>query len=208
MKVYGVRSWGSAIVEAMLALVGEPYEFVDVAGFDQPGAARDQLAAVNPLVQVPSLVLEDGTVLSETAAIALWLAGRHTALAPLPGTPDHARFLRLLIWVVANVYPTFTYGDYPERWCPSAPVELVAATDRYRERLYLWLEQQVVGPYVLGERISALDCYVAVMIGWRPRQPWFREHAPKLFAAAELTRRHPQLGAVVAANKLEGATAE
>lgn len=202
MKVFGARGWGSAIVEAMLALIGEPYDFVDVAGFDEPGVARETLAAVNPLLQVPALVLEDGTVLTETAAISLWLAERHSTLAPPAGTPDHARFLRLLIWIVANVYPTFTYGDYPGRWCPSTPDELAAATDAYREKLYLWFEDQVVGPYVLGERISALDCYVAVMISWRPRLIWFRERTPKLFAAGSLTRAHPRLVAVVAANKL------
>ena len=202
MKVHGVRGWGSAIVELMLTLVGQPYEFIDVDGFDRPGDAYDRLAAVNPLSQVPTLVLDDGEVLTETAAIALWLAERHPALAPPPGTTEHGRFLRLLIWIVANVYPTFTYGDYPDRWCPSAPKELVAATDAYRERLFVWLEGQVVGPYILGEKLSALDCYAAVMVGWRPRLPWFREHTPKLFAAAELMRRHPQLGAVMAANKL------
>lgn len=60
MKLYGVPAWGSAIVETMLALVGEPYDFVDVEGFDRPGAAQDRLAAVNPLRQVPTLVLDDG----------------------------------------------------------------------------------------------------------------------------------------------------
>ena len=108
----------------------------------------------------------------------------------------------MLIWIVANVYPTFTYGDYPDRWCPSAPKELVDATDAYRETLLLWFEQQVAGPYVLGERLSALDCYVAVMVGWRPRLAWFGEHAPRLLAAAELTWQHPRLCGVVAANKL------
>ena len=202
MKLYGVPAWGSAIVEAMLALAGEPYDFVDVEGFDRPGDAQDRLAAVNPLRQVPTLVLDDGEVLTETAAIALWLADRHAGLAPARGTVEHRRFLRLLIWIVANVYPTFTYGDYPERWAPSAPDELVAATNAYRERLYRWLEDQVVGPYLLGEQPSALDCYAAVMIDWRPRREWFAENTPRLFAAARLMRRDPRLAVVMRRNRL------
>ncbi len=136
MRLYGTPGWGSAIVEAMLALVGAPYDIVDVEGFDRPREAHDRLAAVNPLRQVPTLALDDGEVLTETAAIALWLADRHAELAPAPGTVEHRRFLRRLISIVANVYPTFTYGDYPERWTPSAQDELVAATSAYRERLY------------------------------------------------------------------------
>ncbi|WP_343527572.1 glutathione S-transferase [Sphingomonas sp.] len=202
MQLYGMPGWGSAIVEVMLALVGEPYDFVDVEGFDRPGEAQDRLAAVNPLRQVPTLVLDDGEVLTETAAIALWLADRHAGLAPRPGTIEHRRFLRLLIWIVANVYPSFTYGDYPARWAPSAPDELVAATGAYRERLYRWLEDQVVGPYLLGEQPCALDCYMAVMIDWRPGCEWFARNAPRLLVAARLMRRDPKLAAVMARNRL------
>lgn len=202
MKLYGVPGWGSAIVEAMLALVGQPYDFVDVEGFDRPGETQDRLAAVNPLRQVPTLTLDGGEVLTESAAIALWLADRHAGLAPPSGTTEHCRFLRLLIWIVANVYPTFTYGDYPERWAPSAPDELVGATDAHRKRLYAWLESQVVGPYLLGEQPSALDCYAAVMIDWRPRRQWFAENTPRLFAAAKLMRRDPRLAFVMARNRI------
>jgi GST-like protein len=57
MRLYGVRGWGSGIAEAMLCLAGQSYDFIDVEGFDHPGPARDRLAAVNPLVQVPALIL-------------------------------------------------------------------------------------------------------------------------------------------------------
>ncbi|KHL26224.1 hypothetical protein PK98_07000 [Croceibacterium mercuriale] len=202
MQLYGVPGWGSTIVEIMLALAGEPYDFVDVTGFDRPGAARDRLRAINPLAQVPTLVLEDGLVLTESAAIALWLAGRHPELAPAAGSADHARFLRLLVWYVANVYPTFTYGDYPERWAPSAPQELVDATDRRREELYLWLETQLAGPFALGERVTLLDAYIACVISWRPRRAWFAGHTPTLLAVAERVRALPEVAPVMARSGL------
>jgi GST-like protein len=188
VKLYGVRCWGSAITEAMLALAGETYEFIDVAGFDQPGATRQLLAGVNPLVQVPTVILDDGTVLTETAAIAIWILHRHPSLAPAHGSAAYTMFLRLLIWMVANVYPTFTYGDIPERWVESSPSQLTASTDRYREGLYLWLEQELVGPFSFGDNPTVFDCYLAVMIDWRPRAEWFRKNTPKLFRAAEATR--------------------
>ena len=200
MQLYGVRGWGSAIAEGLLALAGQGYDFIDVEGFDHPGPARDRLAAVNPLVQVPALVLDDGAVMTETAAIALYLSDRAPGLAPPINTPDRSRFYRLLIWLVANVYPTFTYGDYPERWAPSAAGELVASTDRYRETLYRWLEDQVAAPFVLGNQACALDIYIAVMVAWRPRRPWFEQNTPKLVNIAEQTRQIPAINAVLAAN--------
>ena len=200
MQLYGVRGWGSAITEGMLARAGQSYDFIDVEGFDRPGPARDRLAAVNPLVQVPALVLDDGTVMTETAAIALYLSDQAPGLAPAIGTPERSRFYRLLIWLVANVYPTFTYGDYPERWAPSAPGELEASTHRYRETLYRWLEDQVAEPFALGDEPCALDIYIAVMVTWRPRAPWFDQNTPKLMRIAERTRRTPPIAAVMAAN--------
>lgn len=199
MQLYGVRGWGSGIAEAMLALAGVNYEFIDVAGFDQPGASRDKLKSVNPLVQVPTLII-NGHVITESAAIALTLIDQAPHLAPPRDTPERLRFYRLLIWLVANVYPTFTFGDYAERWAPSAPSELRASTDAHRKRLYQWLEGQVVGPFVMGESVSILDTYLAAMVSWRPRDDWFKAHCPKLSAAAEHTRNLDRLAPVMKLN--------
>jgi GST-like protein len=203
MDLYGMRGWGSTIVEIMFALADEPYRFVEVDGFDRPGPARDRLLAVNPLAQVPTLVLDDGQVVTESAAIALWLVGRHPELAPAPGTADHARFLRLLIWYVANVYPTFTYGDYPDRWAPGAPGELVQSTDRRREELYRWLDGELAGPFAFGEQVSVFDAYVACVISWRPRREWFSANAPRLLDVATRVRALDQVRPVIAASGLE-----
>ena len=200
MRLYGARGCGSAIVEAMLAVVSQPHEFVDVGGFERAGPARDALARISPLVQVPALVLEDGTVLTETAAIALHLADRHPGLAPPRDTPERTRFYRLLVWLVANVYPTFTYGDVPGRWVGTAPDELDASTGRHREGLYRWLDGELGEPFALGPDLSAIDIYLAVMVAWRPRRPWFERHAPRIARIAERTRALPPVAAVLREN--------
>lgn len=200
MRLFGAKGCGSAITEGMLALAGVGYEFVDVEGFTLPGPARDRLDAVNALHQVPALVLDDGTVLTETAAIALYLSDRAAGLAPALGTPDRNRFYRLLIWLVTNIYPTFTYGDYPTRWAPSAPDELDDATARHREQLYLWLEEQVGAPFVFGQDVGALDVYIAILVQWRPRPDWFRQNTPRITAIAERTRQLPAIAEVMTLN--------
>ncbi|WP_419730697.1 glutathione S-transferase family protein [Lichenicola sp.] len=200
MRVFGARGCGSAITEAMLALVGQPYEFIDVEGFHLPGPARELLGTVNPLHQVPALVLDDGTILTETAAITLSLSDRFAGLAPAVGAPERTRFFHLLIWLVANVYPTFTYGDYPKRWAPSASDELDQATGRYREGLYLWLEEQVSEPFVLGPAVGALDIYLAVIVAWRPRLEWFQRNTPRIARIAERTRLLPPIAEVMRSN--------
>ncbi|PLK56354.1 glutathione S-transferase, partial [Klebsiella quasipneumoniae] len=161
ITVYGVPGWGSTISELMLSLADIPYEVVDVEGFDQPGPARERLRQINPLCQVPTLRLADGSIMTETAAIALMILDQRPDLAPAPGTPQRQQFQRLLIWLVANVYPTFTYADYPERWAPAAAEQLVENCRQYRNNLYLWFEQQLVaGPWALGASVTLLDCYI------------------------------------------------
>lgn len=200
MKLYGVRGWGSGIVEVLLALAQTSYEFIDVAGFDKDGPSRERLLAVNPLAHLPTLVLDNGQVLTESAAIALMLIDRAPHLAPQRSTADRDDFYRLLIWLVANVYPTFTYGDYPERWAPSAKSELREATDVHRKHLYLWLETKVRGPYVMGESPTVLDAYLAAMTSWRPGVQWFRDHCPKITAASEQAKSMASVAAIVQLN--------
>jgi len=201
--VFAVPGWGSTLAEAMLAMCSAPVHIEDVSGFDQPGAARDRLLRVNPLGQVPTLVLPEGTVITESAAIALLLSERHpqAGLAPAPGTSHRCAFLRRLIWIVANIYPTFTYGDYPDRWVGTDPASLKTATDRYRERLWREFESDVKeGGWVLGAHFSALDIYVAVMTHWRPRRAWFADNCPRLSAIAARADDHPLLEAVLQRN--------
>lgn len=85
ITVYGVPGWGSTISELMLSLADIPYEVVDVEGFDQPGPARERLRQINPLCQVPTLRLADGSIMTETAAIALMIPRPASRSGPRAG---------------------------------------------------------------------------------------------------------------------------
>jgi GST-like protein len=188
LTLYGRPGWGSAIVEAQLVRLGLPYAFRDVGDLFKDEAAREALARTNPIAQVPTLILPDGGVMTESAAITLYLAdltGRED-LVPGPRAPERAAFLRWLVYLVANIYPTFTYGDDPARFVEveAARAPFRATVDAYGERLHAVLGEAAGAPFFLGERFSALDIYVAVMTRWRPRRPWFAEHAPRLHAIA------------------------
>jgi GST-like protein len=200
-RLFAARGWGSAIAEAALAIAGIAYEReeIDPAA---PGPGRDRLLAANPLGQLPTLVLPDGAVLTESAAIVLRAADLAPAagLAPAPDDPERPAFLRWLVFLVAALYPTFTYGDEPTRWVAASSDELRRSTDAHRLALWRQLEAAVAGPWFLGERFSALDIYVAVMTRWRPGRAWFAGHCPRLLAVAKAADQRPELVAIVAAN--------
>ena len=92
-------------------------------------------------------------------------------LVPPPDEASRPPFLRWLVFLVANLYPTFTYADDPARFVPGETAQqgFRENVDRYAKRLWGQAEATAGDPWFLGERFSALDIYVAVMTRWRPR---------------------------------------
>lgn len=198
---------GSAIVEAALELTGLPYRIEDFAIFDEGRAAaeRARLRAINPLAQLPALILPDGWIMTESAAMLLHLADRapEAGLAPAADSPERPAFLRWLQFIAGSIYPTFTFADDPARWVtdPAARVELVDRVLDYRKALWQQVEASIEpDPWFLGARLSALDLYVGAMVHWRPRQAWFADHCPRLTAVAAAIAGHPRLLSVWARN--------
>lgn len=205
-RLFAAKGGGSMIVEAAFAFTKLPLKIQGVEWSDLGWESRT-LKTINPLGQVPTLVLPDGTVLTETAAIFLHLADRAKAfpLVPAATSPHRTAFLRWLVFLVAAVYPTFTYGDVPERWV-GAPKErgagkaLRTSTDEHRKTLLSFLETQAKGPYFLGRNMSALDIYLWVLATWRPGKDWLAANCPELSAIAAKTAGHPVCQKVMSRN--------
>lgn len=200
-RVIGCKGCGSTIVEAALVLAAIPYDREEV-DYSTPSPARDRLLALNPLGQVPTVVLPDGAVMTESLAIVLHLDELVPAAGLLPpaGDPLRREALRWLTFLIAAVYPTFTYGDEPEKWIGAAGPALREATQAHRKRLWTQLEAVARGPWFLGAGFSALDLYLSVMTRWNPQRPWFAAHAPKLHAIGAALDGDPRLRALWAAN--------
>ena len=199
-KLFGRPGWGSTLVEAQLAWYGLPYEVEDVEDLFASAEARAKLHALNPLAQLPTLILPDRQVMTESAAITLHLAeitGRGD-LVPPAGEAVRPVFLRWLVFIVANIYPTFTYADDPARFVPGEAAQqgFRANVDAYAQRLWRQIEDAAGQPWFLGDRLSALDIYIGVMTHWRPRRGWFETACPRLYAIATRTDAEPRLAAV------------
>jgi GST-like protein len=199
-KLFARRGWGSVLVEAQLAWYGLPFTIEEVDDLFASAAARARLGPINPVAQVPTLLLSDGSVMTESAAITLHLADvtGSDVLVPAAGDMLRPRFLRWLVFLVANIYPTFTYADDPERFVTgeAAQAAFRESVDRYAGRLWGIMEEETVGAWFLGERFSALDIYIATMTRWRPRRAWFAENCGRLHAIAVRADAQPNLASV------------
>ena len=200
--LYGQNGFGSTCIEAALELLGLPYDFVETDPFgDQPD--QDRLATVNPIGQVPVLILPEDDVMTESAAMLIYLGdldGEHR-FAPPVDSNERSEYLRWLVFLAANLYPTHTISDGPARFHPDPDTheQLRGRATERRKMLWEVMEEHfdgLPGPYLLGDHLSFLDVYVAMMSFWSPRRDWFFEHCPRLSTAVRAAEKDRTLAAV------------
>ncbi|WP_455373149.1 glutathione S-transferase family protein [Limibacillus halophilus] len=184
-KVYGRMDTGSFAVEAVLAELEQPFERVLVPR-ERPISEQLEFLAVNPRGQVPAVVTPQGEVLTESAAILITLAERHPegGLLPPPQSPERAQVLRWLIFAAVNLYESDLRYYYADRYTgdQEGAAGVRAAAAAYFERQAALIESRVDerGPYLLGERFSLIDPYLAMLLSWHWQPEAFLPSVPKL----------------------------
>jgi GST-like protein len=198
--LYGDRGSGSFTPEALLAEVGAPVRVVPV-NLDDNEQRKEEFHAVNPLGQLPTLVLPDGTVMTESAAIVLTIADRHfdDALLPPVGSTERAIVYRWLVFLAANVYGAVGRYDYPTRFTTdqAAGEGIRAAAKQALRELWPIVDQALKpAPFVFGERFCALDVYIANLSRWIVGGEWRAQHCPRLDGLAEAVAARPRIAPV------------
>lgn len=202
--VFGAEGSGSIPVEATLTLMGLPYRVEEIVTYASE-AERARMAPHNPMRQVPVLVTPEGETITESAAILLWLTERHpeAGLAPPAGDPRRGQFLRWMAFIPAEIYSMYWVRDVPSRLVgddPAAQAELDRRTlDRIADCWGVMESQTRPGRFVLGERLTVLDLYMAVVSRWRPCRARFHQVAPRLGQVARRVDALPELEALWAA---------
>jgi glutathione S-transferase len=168
-KLYGRPGSGSFAVQVALEEIGAPYERIWV-GRDTADVA--QFRATNPTGKVPALLLPDGTVMFESAAMLIHLAqaDSRSTLAPQPGTSRHAVFLQWMVYLSANVYESALRMYYPARYSARGEADAAAIREQAGGDFCAHLELicQALDPYVLGAQFSVADVYLYMLASWYP----------------------------------------
>jgi GST-like protein len=197
-RLFSALGSGGVPVEAAMRLIGLPYEIIEAPTWEGE-AEQAKVAAVNPLRQIPALVTPAGETITESAAILIWLADNHprAGLAPALDSPLRAQFLRWMIFVPASIYSMFWVRDDPSRLGgPDAEVQAAIKAATAERILDCWrmMENQLSpGQYLLGDQMTVLDLYVAVVSRWGPRRVRFYEVAPRMAEVVKRVDADPRL---------------
>ncbi|QWP74857.1 glutathione S-transferase family protein [Lysobacter sp. K5869] len=177
----------SLVVHWLLIELDLPHELrtVDMAGREHKGA--DYLA-LNPNGVVPTLLV-DGQPRYEAAALTLFLADRHGdgAFAPSLDDPRRAEYLQWMFNLTASLQAPLRLWWYPGDLQADDDAVRCGAQARIEaacERLDAHLREH--GPYLLGERLSAADFYLTMLMRWTRKLPRPAHEWPHL---GELARR-------------------
>lgn len=199
LTLYGTKGSGSAAVEAALTRAGLAYTGVDAASWN-PGPGYDQLLRVNPLGQIPTLVLPDGSVLTESAAILIHLGLTATPDLLLPSDAGaRARVLRGLVYVAANCYAAISVIDYPERWCEpcddTMKAQIRAGTRaRLHEHWRVFADEFSIG-FDAGSP-GALELLATVVSKWSGARAHLQAERPAFYGQLLRVEQHPDIAPV------------
>jgi glutathione S-transferase len=199
-KLYARNNTGSAAVEALLALLGLPYELIEVSR-EPDKSIPNWYRAINPRGEVPTLILPDATLMTESAAMMIYLADLVPAakLAPAPDAPTRATYLRWMIYMAAAPYTSDLRLYYSQRYSTD-PTHANAIRDKATSDLAAdfahFAEALGEGPFILGAEMTAADIYTAMLLSWTPdMDALFTRHA-RLRALYEAVGRVPEVRSV------------
>jgi GST-like protein len=204
--LYGARGSGSAAIEMALRAAEQPYRLVSAANWE-PGPGLEALRQVNPLAQIPTLVLGDGTVLTESAAILIHLGLTHSSAALLPAASGtRALALRGLVFLAANCYAAVSVSDYPERWT-TARGSAAHGRVRTAARAQLHRDWEVfadtIAPVtVMAEATPGALAFLAVVVSqWSGARQHLQTARPDFHAWLLRAEAHPRLAGTLAEHR-------
>jgi glutathione S-transferase len=200
MKLYFAPGTISLMPHVALLESGLSFVAVKVDEASKKMADGGDYKTINPLGYLPALLLDDGSVLIEAAAIAQYIADRDPAgkLAPPNGTIERAGLQSWLNFLSSELHkgalgPLF-YPALDER-----------AKDVFRERLkvrFAFVDQHLSTREYLLNHYSIADVGLYAITGWAPRVGFDVSSYPNLVAHhARIAKRD----AVREVHRIEGA---
>ena len=198
--LYGIDESGSCMIEIALQRCAVPWRRVDAASWAD-GEGSDELARINPLKQVPTLVTPDGQVLSESAAILIHLGLEFPASNLLAG--NRAQIIRGLVYIAANCYSAIGIIDYPQRWLGNADevqqAQLVSGTRRYLHQAWVVFADQFAGQlFTPSNAPNALGIMAAAVSRWDDAREVLGNLAPGFAQSLERVDADPVVAPVFA----------
>lgn len=172
------------IARWMLEEIGEAYR-EELLAWGPSGSASQAYRAINPMMKVPAIV-HDGQVVTEAAAIGLYLADvfHDRQLGPRPD--ERADYYRWILFCAGPLEQAVTSRAMGWEVPQEGRMQGMLGFGSF-ERTVDTLDAHLAGrDYVCGDRFTMADCYVGSHVDWGlsfgtlPDRPSFRAYQQRL----------------------------
>ncbi|HET9599683.1 MAG TPA: glutathione transferase GstA [Anaeromyxobacteraceae bacterium] len=199
MKLYYVPGACSLSPHIVLRELGLPFELerVDTKAGKTAGGA--DYRAINPKGYVPTLVLDDGTRLTEGPVIVQYLADRkpEARLAPPNGTMERYRLQEWLSYVTSEIHK-----GLGALFNPKMPADFKPTWREAQGAKLDYLSQQLQGrSFLMGDAFTVADAYLFVCLSWTAWLEIDLARWPVLKSYVERVGARPAVKAAQAAEK-------
>lgn len=164
MKLY--FSPGACSLSPHIALQesGLSYEIEQVNLKDKVTKGGADFKKINPKGYVPTLQLDDGTVLTEGPAIVQYIADKKAdaKLAPPAGTAERYRLQEWLNFISTEIHKGMSPLFNPKT--PDAYKEMVNET--LAKRFDFLSKALDTGPFLMGNQFTVADGYLFTVLNW------------------------------------------
>lgn len=200
MKLYYAPAACSLAAHIVAREAGIPVDLAKVDLGNHTLEDGTDFYSVNPRGYVPALRLDDGTLLTEVAAIVQYLGDLAPASGVVPpaGTMERVHLQEWLTFISSELHKAFSPWLWHKETAEStkqAVKERLAVRFAEMDRL---LARQ---PYLLGQRFSVADAYAFAIVNWSHFLMVSLKPYPALSAYVARVAARPQ---VMAAMQAEG----
>ena len=195
-KLYYVPGTCALCPHIVLHEAGVSFTLEKVNRDDKKTESGQDYNAINPKGYVPALVMNNGQLLTEVAAIVQYIADLvpNKKLAPLAGTIERYRLQELLNFISSEIHKGYSPLFNPKL---SEDTKTVFK-ERLAGRLNIAAKALEGKDYLMGKTFTVADAYLYTVLRWSPRMnvdlsPW-----PVLHAYMERIAARPAVKAAMA----------
>lgn len=164
MKLYYSKGACSLAVRIVIHEIGTPCEFESVNLQTKKTEKDADFLAINSKGAVPTLVLDDGAVLTENSVIQQYLADKFHASELLPPLTDFKRY-RVLEWL--NYVSTELHKGFgPLFNAKVSETDKALFTEILKKKLSFVDQHLSRNKYLLHDLFTLPDAYLFVMLLW------------------------------------------
>jgi glutathione S-transferase len=165
MKLYYSPGACSRAPHIVLRELGLPFEAVKVdLGTHKLAETGEDYYRINPKGYVPAIELDDGSLLTEDAAILQYLGDRKPGLLAAPGSLERYRTIEWLTFISSELHKGFS--PLFNKAMPDAAKQIFV--DKLKIR-FTFLDRHLAGKeFLMGKQFTVADAYAYTILNWAP----------------------------------------